>query len=187
MKANQVAEKSDREWAVEFLCQGDETAFRALYRRHTPALYALALRLYGGSEASAQDAIQDTWLRACKGLSGFEWRSSLRTWLTGILVNRVREVSRERRHRDEEELSDEYPEKPALSPSVKVDLERAISLLPTGYRHVLLLHDLEGYTHEEIGRLLGVNAGTSRSQLHHARQALRAMLAPNRQEDGKDG
>ena len=187
MKADHIAEKHDRELATEFLREGDEAAFRALYRRHTPALYALALRLAGGTEANAQDAIQDTWIRACRGLSGFEWRSSLRTWLTGILINRVREVGRERRRAEAEELAGEYAAPFVAPPGVRIDLERAISALPSGYRHVLLLHDVEGYTHEEIGHLLGVNAGTSRSQLHHARQALRALLAPARQEDKKDG
>ena len=153
----------------------DEATFRQLYRCHTPALYPLALRLVGGSESEAQDAIQDTWLRACKTLPGFEWRSSLRTWLTGILINRVREMNRARGRRNEEELLLECLAQPAPL-AERLDLEQAIARLPAGYRHVLILHDMEGYTHEEISAQLEISAGTSKSQLYHARKAVRRMF-----------
>ena len=153
----------------------DEATFRELYRCHTPALYQLALRLVGGVESEAQDAIQDTWLRACKTLSGFEWRSSLRTWLTGILINRVREMNRTRGRRNEEELLLECLAPPAPL-AERLDLEQAIARLPAGYRHVLILYDMEGYTHEEISAKLEISAGTSKSQLYHARQAVRRMF-----------
>lgn len=176
MESSHFNEKTDRVLVKRFLRTGDETAFRELYRRHAPRLYALALRLAGGSEADAQDAVQDTWVRACRTLAGFEWRSSLRTWLTGILINRVREINRERRRRNEEELPDEWAVRVVARQGQAVDLEQAIARLPVGYRHVLVLHDVEGYTHEEISRLLEINAGTSKSQLYHARKAMRAML-----------
>lgn len=159
-----------------FLSTGDETSFREMYRRHTPALYRLALRLAGGSEANAQDAIQDTWIRACKSLSRFEWKSSLRTWLAGILVNRTRELDRERWRQPQEELPDELTASTVARPAERLDLEQAISRLPAGYRQVLVLHDIEGNTHEEIGLLLEISAGTSKSQLFHARKTVRAML-----------
>ena len=176
MESSRFNEKTDRVLVKRFLRAGDEAAFRALYRRHTPALYLLALRLAGGSEADAEDAIQDTWIRACRMLAGFEWRSSLRTWLAGILINRAREITRERRRRNEEELPDELPVRIAARQGQAIDLEQAIARLPAGYRHVLVLHDVEGYTHEEISRLLEINVGTSKSQLYHARKAVRAML-----------
>jgi RNA polymerase sigma factor (sigma-70 family) len=174
--------KSDERLVRKFLRAGDEATFRELYRRHAPSLYALALRLVGGSEADAQDALQDTWVRACRTLARFEWRSSLRTWLTGILINRVRELTRETGRRGEEEMPEEYAAANGARPGTEIDLERALRRLPAGYREVLLLHDVEGYTHEEIGALLGTSAGTSKSQLHHARGAMRAALGAGRGE-----
>jgi RNA polymerase sigma-70 factor (ECF subfamily) len=139
-------------------------------------LYPLALRLVGGSEAEAHDAIQDTWIRACRTLSAFEWRSSLRTWLTGILINRVREMNREFQRRNEQELIEECTRPTTARAGERIDLERAIARLPVGYRHVLILHDIEGYTHEEVSAQLEISVGTSKSQLFHARRALRSMF-----------
>jgi RNA polymerase sigma-70 factor (ECF subfamily) len=153
----------------------DEKSFRELYRRHTAALYGLALRLCE-TEPDAQDAIQETWIRTCDGLSGFEWKSSLRTWLSGILINCVRETSRKRHRRREEQLPEDAPAIVAVSAGEKMSLDQAIARLPNGYREVLILHDVEGYTHEEIGSLLDISVGTSKSQLHHARRAIRAVF-----------
>lgn len=176
MKSSLLIGKADQVLVKKFLRTGDEAAFRELYRRHTPRLYPLALRLVGGSEADAQDAIQDTWIRACKTLPGFEWRSSLKTWLTGILINRVRELKREHNRQNEEELPDEWPAAINARPGDRIDLEQAVARLPDGYRHVLVLHDVEGYTHKEISTLLEISVGTSKSQLYHARRAVRAMF-----------
>jgi len=168
--------------AEAVLRRGEESSFRELYRRHTPALYQLALRMLGGSEADAQDVIQETWIRATTRLGGFRWESSFRTWLIGIGLNRARELLRRRGRRPMVEL-DEYnaPLAPPAADGDRVDLERAIALLPDGSRMVLVLHDIEGFTHEEIGRRLGIASGTSKSQLFQARRALRARLGP-RQE-----
>jgi RNA polymerase sigma-70 factor, ECF subfamily len=159
---------------------GDETAFRALYRRYTPALYRLALRLGGGDGPWAEELVQRTWIRAVEGLSSFAWRSSLSSWLGGIAINCARELWREARTRSETALAEEIPVAAPrlLAPEERVDLERAIERLPAGYREVFVLHDVEGYTHEEIGGLLGIESGTSKSQLSRARQRLRAALAP---------
>ena len=165
--------EADRDLVHRFMRTQDEATFRALYRRHTPALYPLALRLVGGSESEAEDAIQETWMRACKALSVFEWKSTLRTWLTGILINRVREMQRDVRRRNEQELLDECLNPTQVRPGERIDLERAIARLSAGYRHVLVLHDIEGYTHEEISAQLEISIGTSKSQLFHARRALR--------------
>lgn len=181
MENSRATSRTDEELVGSFKRAGDEAAFRELYRRHTPALYPLALRLVGGSEADAQDAVQDTWVRACRGLSDFAWRSSLRTWLTGILINRAREMARAHGRLNEEELTEESaPSAPSARAEGEIDLEHAIARLPAGYRHVLVLHDVEGYTHEEICRLLEINVGTSKSQLHHARRAVRAALMNGR-------
>ena len=173
MARTTLIQKSDQVLVEKYLRGQDEMSFRDLYRRHTPGLYALALRLCG-SEAEAQDAIQEAWIRACNAFSGFQWRSSLKTWLTGILINCVRELSRKRRH--EEQLPDDCPATITLLPGERINLEQAIAGLPRGYRHVLELHDVKGYTHEEISVLLDISVGTSKSQLHHARRAIRTVL-----------
>ncbi|MEX0890768.1 MAG: RNA polymerase sigma factor [Gemmatimonadota bacterium] len=170
---------SDRRLADAVLQQGDEQAFRELYRRHTPRLHAFTLRLLGGAEADAEDVVQETWLRAAGALADFRWSSKLETWLTGIALNLCREVFRRRNRRPETDWWDgAAPALPAAPHEDRVDLERAIAALPDGYRSVLVLHDVEGFTHEQIGARLGIAPGTSKSQLFHARRAVRTALEP---------
>lgn len=152
----------------------DEAAFRALYARHTPVLYALACRLLGGEGADAEDVVQEAWMRAVRGLPDFSWQSSLRTWLSAIVVNCCRERWRARGIPLVEEPGTAASNEP--DPHLSLDLEAALASLPAGYRSVLLLHDLEGYTHEEIAQRLGVEPGTSKSQLSRARRAMRSLL-----------
>lgn len=168
----------DRRLAAAVVESGDEAAFRALYRRHTPALYRLALRLGGGDEAWADDLVQRAWIRAVERLGGFQWRAAFRTWLSGIAINCAREGWRERRLSLEVAWDPELdgPATPAPDVPARVDLERGIAELPHGYRQVLVLHDVEGYTHEEIAGMLGIETGTSKSQLSHARRRLRDYL-----------
>lgn len=169
---------SDRSLAEQVLA-GDELAFRQLYRRHTPRLYLFVLRFLGGVEADAEDVVQETWLKATDALGRFRWEASFGSWLTSIGLNVARESVRRRGRRNEEEWT-EAADRPAPHPLERVeamDLERAIRALPDGYRTVLLLHDVEGYRHEEIAERLGVSVGTSKSQLFHARRAMRAALA----------
>jgi RNA polymerase sigma-70 factor (ECF subfamily) len=169
---------SDRKLADEVTRSGDERAFRELYRRHTPTLYPFVLRVVGGSEADAEDVVQDTWIRAVQALPRFRWESAFRTWLVGIGLNRARELLRNRT-RQTSMLEAQGPSRAAPPPDAgHLDLERAIALLPDGYRTVLLLHDVEGFTHPEISRRLDIAVGTSRSQLHHARRTLRRLLEP---------
>lgn len=183
MSAVSQDQPADRELATRVQRDGDEEAFRILYRRHTPYLYQFALRLLNGKEAEAEDVIQDTWLRAVQALDGFRWESALRTWLTGIALNRARELLRKRK-RWPGELPETLPD-PGPPPRVpdRIDLERAISALPDGYRTVLLLHDVQGFTHEEISTRLEIAVGTSRSQLHHARRAVRHALHADEREE----
>jgi RNA polymerase sigma-70 factor, ECF subfamily len=155
----------------------DERAFRELYRRHTPALYLLALRLLGRRASQAEDVVQDVWIRALRGLPTFSWASTLRTWLSGIVVNRCREVAR-RGGREDRALAAwavEATEVAAWNPQT-VALERAIAALPDGGREVLVLHEIYGYTHREIALMLGIAVGTSKSQLHDARRAVRSAM-----------
>ena len=169
---------ADRQLVEDFVSRRDEAAFLALYRRHTPALLGLAARLSAGERRDAEEVVQEAWARAAAGLESFRWDSSLRTWLSGIVVNGWREWMRA--HRRDVPLDDE-PETgaPASPAAERIDLERAVARLPDGFRAVLVLHDVEGFTHEEIGRLLGMETGTSKSQLSRARQALRRHLEPS--------
>lgn len=168
-------EREDRALVRRVLETGDERAFRQLYRRHTSYLYQFALRVLGGNEQEAEDVVQETWIRAVESLASFRWEAGLRTWLGGIALNLCRGLFR---RRNREWLGTESVREPSVQPlrDERIDLERAVSRLPDGYRTVLVLHDIEGLKHEEIAAALGTTAGTSKSQLHRARRAVRAML-----------
>jgi len=184
MRRDRAREVPDRQLADAVLLYGDERAFRELYRRHTPRLFQFVLRLASGVESDAGDLVQETWLRAVERLGGFRWESSLSTWLCGIGLNLCRDLWRRRNGR---ELEWEPKQAPGVASEERIDLERALALLPSGYRTVLILHDLEGCTHDEIGERLGIAAGTSKSQLSHARRAVRALLDPETETmDGFD-
>lgn len=186
MSRQRVAEIPDRALVEAIHAQGDEQAFRELYRRHTPRLHQFVLRLLGGAEFDAEDVVQDTWIRATERLGQFRWESSFPTWLTGIGLNMCRDLWRKRNGR---ELDWDGEQEPASEEAARdvgiIDLERAIALLPSGYRTVLILHDLEGCTHEQIGQRLGITAGTSKSQLFNARRTVRALL--NLEGSRRDG
>ena len=169
----------DRALADEVLQDQSEQAFRVLYRRHTPRLYQMVLRLLGGSDMDAEDAVQETWVRAADHLARFEWRSSFNTWLVSIGLNVAREFLRRQKRVDFVDTGPEWePVARGVAHGERMDLERAIACLPAGYRTVLVLHDVEGFTHPEIGELLGVTSGTSKSQLFAARRAMRILLEP---------
>ena len=157
-----------------FLRARRDDAFRALYRAHTPALYGLALRLTGGDQTEAEDLVQESWVRAVRGLSSFRARSALRSWLCGVLVN----VRRERIRVDWRAVEgvDVETATDTGDPDDALDLERAIGGLPEGARDVFVLHEVYGYTHGEIAEMLGIVEGTSKSQLTRARTLLRNAL-----------
>jgi len=168
---------ADRVLAERVWRDRDEGAFRTLYGRHTPALYQYVLRLLGGNEHEAEDAVQETWVRAVDGLADFRWEASLKTWLSGIGLNVCRSLFR---RKDRHWLTLTEGAEPVVEPANEVelmDLEEAIAALADGYRTVLVLHDVEGFTHEEIAERLEISANTSKSQLSRARRALRARLA----------
>ena len=167
---------SDRDLVNALIENGDEAAFRELYSRYTPRL----MRIVGNvleNDSESEDVVQETWLRASAALRTFRWGSALSTWLAAIALNRAREVLRSRKRwggpSDSQELAAPVP-----SLSERIDLERAVSMLPAGYRSVYELYDVEGYSHDEIARRLGIAPGTSKSQLFHARRSLRAFLEP---------
>ena len=167
------SEDEDRRLVASFLQTRSETAFLALYRRHTRALYSLALRLLDSRSADAEDVIQETWLRAMSSIHAFAWQSSLRTWLCGFVVNCAREVIRRRTPTVEA-----GPESAASQTAGEevIDVRRAIALLPEGYRTVIVLHDVQGFAHTEIAEILGIDPGTSKSQLFNARRAMRSLM-----------
>ena len=169
--------EDDREAVGRFLRTRSEAAFLDLYDRHTPALYRFAARLCAGARDEPAELVQEAWTRAVERLPQFRFGSSLSTWLCGFVFNgwreRRRAVGRDRRILA---LVEPEPRARETDRALAVALERVVSELPDGYREVLLLHDVEGYTHEEIARHFGIAEGTSKSQLHRARRALRAAL-----------
>lgn len=168
---------SDSSLAMAVLESGDEGAFRLLYRRHTPRLFQLILRLVGGVESDAEEVVQETWLRACQRLRGFRWESAFSIYLTSIGIHLAQDHLRRRGH-SPLTFPTLFPDPPDSRQAklLPIDLEQAIALLPNGSRQVLVLHDIEGWTHGEIANLLGITEGTSKSQLSAARHNLRSRL-----------
>lgn len=169
---------SDRELVAAMLENGEEAAFREVYRRYTPRLFRIVINVLDGQDPEAEDVVQDTWLRAAAALNTFRWGSSLSTWLSAIAINRAREVLRSRKRWSGSVPETELIAAPPLSLAERIDLQRAVSKLPAGYRSIYELFDVEGYSHEEIADRLGIAPGTSKSQLFHARRSLRAFLGP---------
>ena len=170
-----VTTESDAELIRRFQ-GGDERAFRALYARHTPRLKMTIRRLLGFRRQESEDVVQDTWLAACRGLGGYRGDAPFGAWLASIGARTTyaaltRLTSREHEHVDEDFVPDIEPAAPAI------DLERALAALPDTQRMVVVLHDVEGFTHQEIGDQLGMAAGTSKATLFRARRALRAALS----------
>jgi RNA polymerase sigma-70 factor, ECF subfamily len=164
---------------------GERDACEELYRRHAPRVLGLARRMVGSSE-DAEDAVQDVFLAVFRKLESFRGESSLATWLYRLAMNvcldRLRSRgSRERKVTDAFDADDAAhvgPPQPVgrLSPGAAIDLERAIAALPDAARAAFLLHDVEGFDHQEVGAILGIAEGTSKSQVHKARLRIRAFL-----------
>ncbi len=164
---------------IRLAADGDAKAIRALYDRYAPRVYAVVRRIAGDDDL-AQDYAQEAWIRAIRALPSFRGDSRFSTWLHRIAVNAALQALRkaDTRKKREGPVPDEIPVAPRHRDSLlQQRLERALDGLPQGMRRVLILHDVEGYTHEEIGDVLGVTAGTSKSQLSKARAKMRAMLA----------
>jgi RNA polymerase sigma-70 factor (ECF subfamily) len=175
-----AAERETQEEArlVAAAAGGDVRAFERLYRRHSPRLHGLCLRMTGNA-ATAEDCVQEAFVAAWKALPKFEARARFGTWLHRIAVNAVLARRRglaaqlETTVEDENVVLDRLGGHDAAPP---LDVERAIDGLPEGARHVLVLVGLYGYSHEEAATTLGVAVGTCKAQLHRARQLLAARL-----------
>jgi RNA polymerase sigma-70 factor (ECF subfamily) len=161
---------------------GDPAAERELYDRHVDRVYRLAYRLAGGDADLAQDFTQESFLRAFDRLADFRGQAALSTWLHSITVsvalNGMRKVKRWReREVDLDTAITVAPVKREAEPDLKQRLKTAIRRLPEKYRVVFVMYDVEGYTHEEIGRVLDMPSGTSKARLSRARAKLREALA----------
>jgi len=163
---------------------GDMDAFEELYRRHFRRVYALCLRMMG-NPTEAEDLTQEVFTNLYKKIGSFRGDSAFTTWLHRMTVNQVLMHFRKRSTRSERMTEEgETPvqivlgtENPNRMPIIdRIALEKAIAELPPGYRTVFVLHDVEGHEHEEIASMLGIAAGTSKSQLHKARLKLRNLL-----------
>jgi RNA polymerase sigma-70 factor (ECF subfamily) len=157
---------------------GDVRAFERLYRRHVSRIHSTAVRMLG--EEEADDATQDVFVRAWQRLGQFRGDSAFGTWLFRLGVNVMlsrREVvaTRHRRHVDDADLVGTLSAR-GTSPELSIDFETAMQRLPPGMRRIFVLHDIEGYKHDEIAAMLGIAQGTSKSQLHRVRMALRKYL-----------
>ena len=148
---------------------GDAGAFDQLVIRHQSAVFRAALAALRSPE-EAEEAAQDALVRAWQKLGAFRGESAFRTWLTGIAIRVALEIGRSKRLAVAP--SDQEPST-TIVPDLAFDLERLIHQLPQGYRQVVVLHDIEGHTHEEIAQLLDIEPGTSKSQLSRARNLLR--------------
>lgn len=157
---------------------GDREAFERLYRRHVARIHSMARRMLGAEDAD--DATQEAFIRAWEKLGTFRGDAAFGTWLHRLAVNvmlatRSAAARTERRFAQEGAVADR-PHRPGLDLETEMDFEAAIATLPAGAREVFVLHDVEGFKHREIAAMLGVEAGTSKAQLHRARMALRAYL-----------
>jgi RNA polymerase sigma-70 factor (ECF subfamily) len=159
---------------------GDTRAFEMLYRLHLGRVYALCMRLTR-SEDRAEDLTQSAFVRAWQKLESFRGESAFSTWLYRLTVNVVFEAQRSDLRRsghlvvtDDMAVLDRQGHRE--TPGIKIDLEKAIAQLPDRAREVFVLFQVEGYSHEEISRLMGMAVGSSKAQLHRARKLLREML-----------
>lgn len=159
---------------------GDVAAFETLFRRHQARVYALCLRL-AGNPAQAEDHTQETFVRAWENLPGFRGDAAFTSWLHRIATNVVLGSFRHEQRRGghlkvvDEDLLNAIPA-PARSQADALDLEQAIGSLPPGARAVFVLHDVEGWQHDEIAAETGIAVGTCKAQLHRARRLLRERL-----------
>jgi RNA polymerase sigma-70 factor (ECF subfamily) len=167
---------------VRQACEGGLEAMQQLYERHSSRVYTVVRRLAGDDDLAA-DLAQDAWANAFQKIRAFRGDAAFGTWIHRIAVNtaltRLRQLAR---RRDLEQSFDGSttlgnPDRyPASGAADRLMVQRALDKLPDGYRAVLWLHDVEGFTHEEIGDRLGIAVGTSKSQLSKARARLRALV-----------
>ena len=164
--------------------EGNIAAFELIYERYHRRTYSLCLRMTS-SQTEAEDLTQEVFIQLFRKIGSFRGDSAFSTWLHRLTVNQVLMHFRRRSVKNERTSEDgEMPEQ-VVSGSTnpnrmqivdKIALENAIAQLPEGYKNVFVLHDVEGFEHEEVARKMGISVGTSKSQLHKARLKLRGLL-----------
>jgi RNA polymerase sigma-70 factor, ECF subfamily len=168
---------------------GDRRAFERLYRAHADRVFSLCVRMTG-NRPQAEELTQDVFVRAWERLTSFRGESAFGTWLYRLTVNvvlnarktagrhraRFVEGGRDEKNGGESELYETAARGGGDGPGTALDLEAAIAALPPGARRVFVLHDVQGYRHEEIAEMLGITSGGSKAQLHRARLLLRGAL-----------
>jgi RNA polymerase sigma-70 factor, ECF subfamily len=181
--------------AIERAKQGDALAFQELYDRHKRRVYSLCLRMTANT-AEAEDLTQEAFLQLYRKIATFRGESAFSTWLHRLSVNVVLMHLRKKNlpvvsleettqggGEDDTPKKDFGAEDLALAGSIdRLQLQRAVDDLPPGYRSIFVLHDIEGYEHNEIAKIVGCSIGNSKSQLHKARMKLRDLLRMNRAE-----
>ena len=158
----------------------DSRAFEALYRAHVGKVYGLCLRMTG-NPSEAEDCAQEAFIQAWSKLDRFRGDSSFGTWMHKVAVNAV--LGRMRKSRREQDriraVGEIAPAQESIGDSGELqDLEQAMNELPSGARHVFVLHAVYGYSHDETGEMLGIASGTSKAQLHRAKRLLAQQLTP---------
>ena len=163
---------------VALAASGDQRAFERIYRQHVARIHSLARRMLGG-EGDPDELTQDIFVRAWERLGTYRGEAAFGTWLHRLAVNAIlnwRRSEASSRGRVDDGVDAELLEGARQAAGEDLDLEGAIRRLPPGARQVFVLHDVQGFKHEEIATMTGVTAGTSKAQLHRARMLLRAML-----------
>lgn len=172
---------------------GDPGGFEELYRLHSARLFGLACRMVGRTEA--EDLLQEIFLSAHRKIRLYKGESALGTWLFRLATNLCLDHLRSRANRTAQATDsidaepEHHPEGgtgPILGVIDRLDLERALADLPPGCREVFVLYDVEGFEHREVGAMLGISEGTSKSQLHKARMRLREALMSRRARVGAE-
>ncbi len=164
---------------VQACARGDVAAFEALYRSHGGRMKSVARSLLGNT-ADAEDAVQEAFLKLYRSLGAFKGESRLSTFLHRILVNACFDMGRKRKRRGERlDAEEEMRERPASAgsdPALRLTLERGLGRLPHQQRAVFVLFEVEGFTHREVGEVLGIPEGTSKHALFLAKKALQALV-----------
>jgi RNA polymerase sigma-70 factor (ECF subfamily) len=177
--------------------QGDEAAFEALFNTHKRRVYSLCMRMTSGA-AEAEDLAQEAFLQLFRKISTFRGESAFTTWLHRLVVNVVlmhlRKKGIQQVSLDEPDTSQDEPvkrdygdnDRRLMGSLDRIRLTKAIESLPQGYRTVFVLHDVEGYEHNEIAQIMNCSIGNSKSQLHKARLKLRELLRSNEADQARE-